>query len=63
MDVGCFACSVGENIIAGTALCTWTTSVFFEGILRSVSLGSFFSITSTENASLLKQKRPVSAEL
>jgi len=54
MDVGCFACSVGENIIADTALCPWTTLVSVEGIPNSVSFGSFFSMTSYETASLLK---------
>lgn len=63
MDVGCFTCIVGENNIADTALCTWTTSVFFEGIPSSVSFGSFFAMTSTETASLLKRNRLVSAEL
>jgi hypothetical protein len=62
MDVGCSACLVGENNIADTPHCAWTTSGFFEGIPSSVSFESF-SMTSYEIASLLKQIRPVSAEL
>ena len=62
MDVGCFACSVRENFIPDQPFVHGQLQYLLKGF-QVVSFGSFSSMTSYQIASLLKQIRPVSAEL